>query len=77
MFYFASETFCPFCGTHKLHRLAEPDRIDPLRWNLFSFTRWIFHPYIYHCRYCRIQFYDIPRAGNGNGARVISTQKQS
>jgi hypothetical protein len=75
MFYFASETFCPFCGTHKLHRLAEPDRIDPLRWNLFSLARWIFRPHIYHCRYCRIQFYDIPRAGNG--ARVISTQKQS
>lgn len=61
MFYFAKETCCPLCGTKRLSRLAEPDGIDRMYWNLFSFLRRFVETRIYHCRFCRIQFYDRPR----------------
>ena len=66
MFYFAEETRCPLCGTARLNRLAQPDGIDPMYWNLFQFVRRHFGVRLYHCRYCRIQFYDLPRNGRAS-----------
>jgi hypothetical protein len=61
MFYFAERTRCPLCGTLRLNRLAGPDGIDRMHWNLFYVVRRRFDMRLYHCRYCRIQFYDLPR----------------
>jgi hypothetical protein len=57
MFYFEDEQTCPRCGTRKLGRLAAPDHIDPMRWNFFNLARGWVEVQLYHCRYCRIQFY--------------------
>ena len=62
MFYFAEWTRCPLCGTTRLNRLAGPDGIDHMCWNLFNLVHKRFGIRLYHCRYCRIQFYDLPRA---------------
>lgn len=65
LWYFDGPARCPLCGTEKLRRLAELDRIDPLIWNLYrpfaSFPSFAMH--LCHCRFCRIQFYDRNRSG--------------
>jgi hypothetical protein len=61
MFYFAKATRCPSCGTQRLRRLTVRDGIDSMHRNLFTFTHRLFGARLYHCRFCRIQFYDIPR----------------
>ena len=64
MFYFSDRTNCPLCGTEKLKRLTKRDGIDRLYWNLFRIVCRVCDVHLYHCRYCRIQFYDILRARN-------------
>ena len=58
MFYFGSHTRCPVCGTGRLSRLGERDRIDRMHRTLFQFVRFPFGARLYHCRICRVQFYD-------------------
>lgn len=50
---------CPRCGTFRVTRLATRDRIDPMYRSLFSMAQRLFGADLYHCRYCRIQFYDM------------------
>ena len=50
---------CPRCGTYRLTRLATRDRIDPMYKSIFSFAQRVFGASLYHCRYCRVQFYDM------------------
>ena len=69
MFYFAEETACPLCGTRRLRRLNEPDHIDPMHWNFFKPLHNLLETKLYHCRYCRIQFYDLIRSGGHSAAR--------
>lgn len=58
MYYLSDECRCPKCGTFRLQRLTKADPIDPLythpvsMWNRLSGGR------LYHCPFCRIQFYD-------------------
>lgn len=73
LWYLARETRCPRCGTAKLKRLAAPDGIDRMIWNLVRPFRFLFPVRLYHCRYCRIQFYDVERTG---AAAPTSTAKR-
>lgn len=50
---------CPRCGTYRLKRLAARDHIDKMSKSIFSFVQRVFGADLYHCRYCRIQFYDM------------------
>jgi hypothetical protein len=70
MFYFARETRCPLCGTDKLTRLSRPDTIDRFHWNLFHLVHRFVDTRLYHCRYCRIQFYDLPRDGRSRAEQT-------
>ncbi len=64
MWYFARRNRCPRCGTERLKTLSQPDHIDRMSWNLFRpFAR--LGPTLFHCRYCRIQFYDMVRTPRG------------
>ncbi|MFB3828906.1 MAG: hypothetical protein ACE15B_19220 [Bryobacteraceae bacterium] len=65
LFYFESRNRCPLCGTEKLRKLNEPDNIDRMHRNLFTLLRPIFRARLFHCRFCRIQFYDVERSGGG------------
>jgi len=49
---------CPECGTHRLTKLKELDKIDPVYWGWFHFLERLSGGKLYHCRYCRIQFHD-------------------
>jgi hypothetical protein len=50
---------CPVCGTFKVVRLKERDRIDRFH---TGFLHWLKRlaagSRLFHCRWCRIQFYD-------------------
>ena len=49
---------CPKCGTYRIVRLKEPDRIDPMHKGLLNRIERLAGGRLYHCRYCRIQFFD-------------------
>jgi hypothetical protein len=49
---------CPRCGTFRITKLKERDRIDPMESGFLNlFEKWMGGK-LYHCRYCRVQFYD-------------------
>jgi len=49
---------CPKCGTYRITRLKEPDRIDRMHTGLLNMIEHMVSDQLYHCRYCRIQFWD-------------------
>jgi DNA-directed RNA polymerase subunit RPC12/RpoP len=49
---------CPKCGTYRVVRLKEPDRIDPMHTGLLNLIERMVGGRLHHCRYCRIQFWD-------------------
>ena len=49
---------CPRCGTYRLSRLRERDRIDRMHWGLFSLLNRLIGGKLMHCAFCRVQFYD-------------------
>lgn len=50
---------CPRCGTYRLTRLVTRDKIDSMQRGLLNFVQHACKADLYHCRYCRIQFYDV------------------
>jgi len=52
---------CPRCGTYRLTRLAKRDKIDRMHNGLLNLLQKIARADLYHCRYCRVQFYDVRR----------------
>jgi len=50
---------CPRCGTYRLTRLATRDKIDQMYNSPASFVQRMCGADLYHCRYCRVQFYDM------------------
>jgi hypothetical protein len=64
---------CPRCGTYRLTRLGTRDKIDPMEKGLVNFVQFLCGSDLYHCRYCRVQFYDArkpvaPEVGEKAGA---------
>ncbi|MEI9975191.1 MAG: hypothetical protein WDO73_25925 [Ignavibacteriota bacterium] len=49
---------CPKCGTFRIRQLKEPDRIDPMYTGLLNTLERMFGGKLFHCRFCRIQFWD-------------------
>lgn len=49
---------CPKCGTFRLRQLKEPDKIDQMHTGLLNMLEKMVGGKLFHCRYCRIQFWD-------------------
>jgi DNA-directed RNA polymerase subunit RPC12/RpoP len=49
---------CMRCGTYRITRLREPDRIDKMAKGLLNQLERLAGGRLYHCRYCRVQFWD-------------------
>ncbi len=50
---------CPVCGTFRVTRLKTRDRIDRFHGGLLNLMERIAgRGQLYHCRWCRMQFYD-------------------
>jgi hypothetical protein len=58
MFHFGPHCRCPRCGTFRVTRLKVPDKIDPLYTGFLNYLEQLVGGRLYHCRYCRVQFYD-------------------
>jgi hypothetical protein len=56
--HFGSRCRCPRCGTYRITKLKERDKIDKMETGFLNlYERWMGGK-LYHCRFCRIQFYD-------------------
>jgi hypothetical protein len=64
---------CPRCGTYRLTRLATRDRIDKMLKGPINFAQFLWGADLYHCRYCRVQFYDVRKpVAPGAGGKAAS-----
>ena len=64
---------CPICGTHRVSRLKERDKIDRMHTGVLNFFERIGGGSLYSCCFCRLQFYDRrkPLRRNEASARTI------
>jgi len=78
-YHFGPHARCPRCGTLRISKLKEPDKIDPMYIGLLNFLERISGGKLYHCRYCRCQFYDRRRtaaeatAAEAHAGREVTT----
>ena len=50
---------CPMCGTYRVVRLKQPDQIDRKHKGFLNFLeRLAGKGRLFHCRWCRLQFFD-------------------
>ena len=56
--HFGPHVRCPRCGTLRLVRLKERDRIDGMQRGLMNLAERLAGGKLYHCKICRLQFYD-------------------
>jgi DNA-directed RNA polymerase subunit RPC12/RpoP len=49
---------CPKCGTLRITKLKSRDQIDPMTKSPLSLLERMCGGLLYHCRFCRLQFYD-------------------
>jgi hypothetical protein len=58
-YYFGPHARCPRCGTFRLSRLKERDRIDRMRTGPMNLWNRLRGAKLAHCKFCRLQFYDL------------------
>jgi len=49
---------CPRCGSFRPSKLRELDKIDKMNWGILNLWEQMAGGRLYHCCFCRIQFYD-------------------
>lgn len=50
---------CPVCGTYRVVRLKQRDRIDRMHGGFLNLLERVMgKSKLYHCRWCRLQYYD-------------------
>src|SRR5208282_1083336 len=49
---------CPKCGTLRITKLKSRDHIDPLHTGFLNFLERTMGGALYHCKFCRLQFFD-------------------
>lgn len=55
---------CPNCGTFRITKLKERDKIDPMVGGVLNLLERMAAGNLYHCCFCRLQFYDRRRMGS-------------
>jgi DNA-directed RNA polymerase subunit RPC12/RpoP len=58
LYHFGPDVRCPQCGTYRVTKLRSPDKIDPMAGGLLNRLERVMNGRLFHCRFCRIQFYD-------------------
>ena len=68
---------CPLCGTYRVVRLREPDKIDKKHGGFLNFLeRVLGKGRLFHCRWCRLQFFDrrvLASEGKGDVPKATAT----
>jgi hypothetical protein len=67
-FHFGPMARCPQCGTFRIVKLKERDKIDPMYSGFLNLLERLAGGRLFHCRYCRCQFYDRRRIAAENAA---------
>jgi hypothetical protein len=58
-YHFGDQVRCPRCGTYRVTKLRAPDKIDKMVSGfLNTFEKITGGNKLYHCCFCRVQFYD-------------------
>ncbi len=57
-YHFGPNARCPRCGTFRLSRLRERDPIDKMAWGILNVMERMAGGRLFHCCFCRVQFYD-------------------
>jgi hypothetical protein len=69
---------CPRCGTFRITRLKERDRIDKMETGILNLLEKWMSGKLYHCRYCRVQFYDrrkyVPVSANAAQPKPVADE---
>ena len=68
---------CPRCGTLRITKLRDRDRIDPMERGFLNFIERIAGGQLYHCCYCRVQFYDRRKIGPRPDREAPGTPSES
>jgi hypothetical protein len=74
--HFGPSACCPKCGAHRLSKLKEPDRIDPMYTGFLNLLERMAGGRLFHCRICRIQFYDRREVGLDKPSAVLPSEAQ-
>ncbi len=69
--HFGAACRCPRCGTFRVVRLKERDRIDPLHTGFLHYLEKLAGGKLHHCRWCRLQFYDRRRLASEVAAAAL------
>jgi hypothetical protein len=64
---------CPRCGTLRITRLKERDKIDPMETGFLHLLERLAGGKLYHCHFCRVQFHDrrVMATDNGRERRAV------
>jgi hypothetical protein len=58
-YHFGPSCRCPVCGSYRVAKLKHKDRIDKMQTGLLNLVERIASKgQLFHCRWCRLQFYD-------------------
>jgi DNA-directed RNA polymerase subunit RPC12/RpoP len=68
---------CPRCHTHKVTRRIAPDKIDRVIHTFSSVMQGMLGGRLYHCVYCRIQFYDLRHSVKNAPGKNASVSKDA
>jgi DNA-directed RNA polymerase subunit RPC12/RpoP len=61
-YHLGDEARCPNCGTYRLSKLRGIDKIDKMATGPFNRIEKLLGGTLYHCVFCRLQFYDRRKA---------------
>ncbi len=74
---------CPKCGWYDLVIRSKRDQIDKMKQNPLRLLQRLFGGRLYHCRHCRLQFYDLrplyrtEGAPNRSANRMVGSESES
>lgn len=71
--HFGSRCRCPRCGTYRISKLKARDKIDKMETGFLNLIEKWLGGSLYHCRFCRIQFYDRRKYSPGLASGLSST----
>ncbi len=58
-YHFGPSCRCPLCGSYRVSRLKQPDKIDRKHGGFLNLLeRLAGKGRLFHCRWCRLQFFD-------------------
>jgi len=77
-FHFGARVRCHRCGSYRITKLKVRDKIDPMERGLLNFLEKLAGGQLYHCKFCRIQFWDrrkfIPQPAPAAAPSALSGQ---